>query len=413
MAATPNSSHDNTISQNLIFDILQLLADGGGIYTQGITGTSLADGEHVTGNVIHDQIGHGHGIYTDNGCTFESITGNVIYNTQDNWGARHANYTPPADGSTNDPTGIEGNWWMQGDTDSNTKGVVVAGNHIITGAQQAPADVVAAAGLEPAYRHLLHRIVALPSVPEPPAQLAVTPADGSAYVSWTPSFVDNGLPVTSYTVTANPGGQRVTISAADHAKTFYAVVPGLTNGTAYTFTVTAHNLWGDSAPSLPSAAVTPGPVAPTLPDAPTGLSVRPGVDNVAIHWKPPASTGGSQIIGYLISAPGLAPVLYTGHSALWADSSRTLITVIGGLTPGQAYTFSVAAVTIAGTGPAVTAKPVTPGPPAPSPSPSPSGSPAPSPSGSPAPSPSGSPGPPDPSPTPVTERGHIEQACGC
>ena len=87
-------------------------------------------------------------------------------------------------------------------------------------------------------------------------------------------------------MTSSPSGITASGSATP------ITVTGLTNGTAYTFTVTAHNLWGDSAPSLPSAAVTPGPVAPTLPDAPTGLSVRPGVDNVAIHWKPPASTGG-------------------------------------------------------------------------------------------------------------------------
>ena len=52
---------------------------------------SWVDGEKVAGNVIHDQLGHGHGVYTDNGCTFESILGNVLYNTQDNWGevAKH------------------------------------------------------------------------------------------------------------------------------------------------------------------------------------------------------------------------------------------------------------------------------------------------------------------------------------
>jgi hypothetical protein len=48
--------------------------------------------------------------------------------------------------------------------------------------------------------------------------------------------------------------------------------------------------------------------------------------------------------------------------ALWATSNRTPFTVIGGLTPGQSYTFSVAAVNAIGTGPAATATPVTPGP---------------------------------------------------
>jgi hypothetical protein len=359
--ATPNYSNGNVLSDNLIVDHLQLLADGGGIYTQGITGTSLLDGEHVTGNVIHDQLGHGHGIYTDNGCTYESILGNVLYDTQDNWGARHADYTPPADGSTNDPTDIEHNWWMQGDPPSDTKGVTEADNHLITGPQEVPPDILAAAGLEPAYTRILDRRFALPSVPVAPEQLAATPADGTAYVSWAPSFVDNGAPVTSYTVTASPGGQRATISAQDFARTFYAVVPGLANGTVYTLTVTAHNARGDSIASLPSAAVTPGPLTGALPGAPSNVSVRVGPDDVSVRWRPPADTGGAPVLGYLVTAPGVPPVLFTGRMALWANSTRTPFTTVGGLTPGQSYTFSVAAVTAIGTGPAAAAKPVTPG----------------------------------------------------
>ena len=364
--ATPNYSNGNTLADNLIFDHLQLLSDGGGIYTQGITGTSLADGEHVTGNVIHDQLGHGHGVYTDNGCTYESILGNVLYDTQDNWGARHADYTPPANGSTNDPTDIEHNWWMQGDPAGNNKGVVEADNHLITGPQDVPADVIAAAGLEPAYRYLLDERFAPPSVPVAPEQLAAFAADGSAYVSWAPSFVDNGAPVTAYTVTASPGGQQVTISAGDFARTFYAVVPGLTDGTAYTFTVTAHNARGDSPASLPTAAVTPGPLTGTAPAAPTNVSVRvgngTGTGAVSVRWRPPANTGGAPILGYEITAPGVPTVLFTGRMALWADSTRTPFTVVGGLTPGQTYTFSVAAINAIGTGPATAAAPVTPGP---------------------------------------------------
>ena len=81
-----------------------------------------------------------------------------------------------------------------------------------------------------------------------------------------------------------------------------------------------------------------------------------------MRWKPPATVGGTPIIGYVITAPGMARVMFTGRMALWADSTRTPFTPIGGLTPGQSYTFSVAAINAIGTGPAATAKPVTPGP---------------------------------------------------
>ena len=67
-AGVVNNSLNNVVADNLIFDHMQLLADGGAIYTQGLTGPSLAEGEKIIGNVIYNQLGSGHGIYTDNGC---------------------------------------------------------------------------------------------------------------------------------------------------------------------------------------------------------------------------------------------------------------------------------------------------------------------------------------------------------
>ena len=52
-----NNTHNDIISDNLIYDFMQTLDDGGGIYTLGVTGTSMANGEKVVGNVVHDQLG--------------------------------------------------------------------------------------------------------------------------------------------------------------------------------------------------------------------------------------------------------------------------------------------------------------------------------------------------------------------
>ncbi|HEY4571144.1 MAG TPA: right-handed parallel beta-helix repeat-containing protein, partial [Kribbella sp.] len=113
---TPNLSHDNQVSNNLIHDYMLMLDDGGGIYTQGITGTSLADGEKVTGNVIYDQGGLGKNVYTDNGCTYETISGNVLYHASyANVASRHTDYRDAL--GNNDPTLITDNWWEQGDPD--------------------------------------------------------------------------------------------------------------------------------------------------------------------------------------------------------------------------------------------------------------------------------------------------------
>ena len=156
-APQPNFTHDNAIANDLIFDHMSLLNDGGGIYTQGITGTSLANGEKVTGNLIHDQTGKGHVIYTDNGCTFESILGNGVYSTgaANAWGSVHHNFAPGAT-TTSDPTDVENNFFQNPPSTGSGNGVTVANNTTITSGSQVPAGIVNNAGLEPAFQGLLN-----------------------------------------------------------------------------------------------------------------------------------------------------------------------------------------------------------------------------------------------------------------
>lgn len=237
---------------------------------------------------------------------------------------------------------MSGNYWWQGDRDSVDGNAVVSGNHVIQRVSQAPASIVRTAGLEPSYRWILAERFGA-GVPESPGQVAAFAANGTAYVGWNPTFVDNGLPVTSYTVTAAPGGANTTISPADLAKIGYATISGLTSGTPYTFTVTARNWIGNSAPSLPSAAVTPAVTTTAVPGTPTSVSADPDDGTVSIHFTPPASTGATPIIGYTITAPGIAPVHVTGHDFLWAGSGNGLYSVVSGLTNGTAYTFQITA----------------------------------------------------------------------
>jgi hypothetical protein len=351
VAATPNYSNNNLVSDNLISDPMQYLADGGAIYTQGITGTSLADGEHLTGNVILGSLDHGHALYTDNGATFVTLSGNVLFGNENDWGARHTDYRPGASGS--DPTVVSGNWWQQGDQDSASNNVTVSGNRIMTSLDQVPTAVRDNAGLEPPYRAILAERFGSPAVPDAPALVTAFGADSSAYVAWNPSFVDHGSPVTGYTVTASPGGQRVSVSPTDFRRLGYAVVPELANGTAYTFTVQAVNAVGTGPASLPSPVTTPTASLGAVPDAPTGLRVLPGQDAVSVHWTPPAKVGGTPVLGYTITGTGLPATTFTGHTALWANSSRDIFTSIGGLKPLTPYTFQVNAFNAAGAGPTV------------------------------------------------------------
>lgn len=82
-----------------------------------------------------------------------------------------------------------------------------------------------------------------------PTQVVATPGDAQAVVTW--NYDNNELAGTEFTAASNPGGKQCTTVG-----TKTCTVTGLTNGTAYTFTVTAKRPFMTFA-SEPSAAVTP------------------------------------------------------------------------------------------------------------------------------------------------------------
>lgn len=113
----------------------------------------------------------------------------------------------------------------------------------------------------------------LPSIPVTPqaitvpgAPTAVTAIAGNAQatVSWTAPANTGGALITLYTVSAQIAG--VTVSSIQvFSGATSTVFGGLSNGTAYTFVVSATNQAGTGAASLPSNAVTPAP-PPTTTD---------------------------------------------------------------------------------------------------------------------------------------------------
>ena len=111
-------------------------------------------------------------------------------------------------------------------------------------------------------------------------------------VSFTAPLSDGDSPITSYTATSNPGGITGTISQAGSGS---ITVTGLTNGTAYTFTVTATNSAGTSSPSAASNAVT---LYPTNSPGALLSGDQKNIINATNSLKAIGLTDWSELIGF-------------------------------------------------------------------------------------------------------------------
>jgi hypothetical protein len=136
-------------------------------------------------------------------------------------------------------------------------------------------------------------------VPGAPAIGTATAGDASATVSFSAPGSNGGSAITGYTLTASPGGATVTGTSSPLTMT------GLTNGTAYTFTVTATNSAGTSSASAASNSVTPelSNSAPVI----TGSPATTVVQGTAYSFVPTASDADAQTLTFSISnKPGWA-----------------------------------------------------------------------------------------------------------
>jgi hypothetical protein len=347
-----NYSHDNIVAHNLIFNHMLVLADGGGIYTQGLTGPSLRHGEKLIGNVIRNQFSSGHALYTDNGCCNVTAENNVIFHTNfDNWGGRHRDYYDHNHGRIFDGFRFENNYWQQGDPDSSRMNVTLHSNHLITSLAQVPGQIMEAAGLQRAYKNLLTRHFGAPAAPESPTRVAATAGNGFACVSWNPPVFQGSTPITGYAVRAS-SGKSVTISAAEFRKLGYVKMPGLKDRVHERFTVTATNSDGTSPPSLPSAQIVPHVVRTVLPPPPTVVAVHVQNGIASVHFRSSKSRSGGPVLAYILRVtPGIPDQVITGRTVLVLWGGHTTFRTVGGLKPGRTYHFAMAAVNAFGHGP--------------------------------------------------------------
>jgi hypothetical protein len=134
------------VENNLVFNAVRAVPDGGGIYLPFAQGTSFDDGAVVRGNVVHHA--GDTGIYPDVGADWVTLERNVLY------------------GSTDAVSGVEpkririaDNYWDDGKPfwypkDTPTDGITLVGNTLLSRADPvascradaACADIVAGAG---------------------------------------------------------------------------------------------------------------------------------------------------------------------------------------------------------------------------------------------------------------------------
>ena len=176
------------------------------------------------------------------------------------------------------------------------------------------------------------------TAPGAPASIAADPGDSEAVVTWTAPTDDGGAVITSYTVTSSPGDRYCTWTSGPLTCT----VTGLTNGTEYTFIVTATNSVGTSDPSITARGTPLG-----LPGAPLSIATETGFNSITLTWETPSSTGGSDITDYIIE--------YTVDGTNWTvledGVSTATTTTVTSLNNNLDYNFRIAAVNAVGTGP--------------------------------------------------------------
>jgi hypothetical protein len=176
------------------------------------------------------------------------------------------------------------------------------------------------------------------AVPGAPLNVFGVASNNAVTVNWTPA--QSNQPVTSYTVntiTAGPAVAPVTVNppAGLSFPPTSVLISGLVNNTSYTFTVIANNAQGPSLPSAPSAPVTPPGIAP--PAAPGTPIAIAGDTQASVTFAVAPPPQGAPITSYLVTSnPGGITASIPPPA-----SGNTATALVGGLTNGVTYTFTV------------------------------------------------------------------------
>lgn len=141
------------------------------------------------------------------------------------------------------------------------------------------------------------------TVPGAPTSVTATAGTLQASVSWNAPTYTGGSDVTSYTVTASPGGRTCTPSPSTSTS---CTVTGLSAGTSYSFTVTATNANGTGPASSASNSVTPAASATKY--------------GVTLSTSTPAAGGAVTVTAQLQDSSGNS-VAVSGKIVTWSTNA--------------------------------------------------------------------------------------------
>ena len=182
------------------------------------------------------------------------------------------------------------------------------------------------------------------TVNEAPQITSLAPPDGAAGTAYMHTYVAIGYPAPTFSVTAGALPPPLALSAA-------GTISGTPNmGGLFTGTVTATNGIGIDATQGFSINITN--FAP--PGAPEDVSALSGNQQASVSFSPPASDGGTPVLGYTVTC---TPIVGTAVTAAGGGSPI----IVAGLVNGVTYTCTVHATTLVGDGPeSAPSNPVTP-----------------------------------------------------
>jgi hypothetical protein len=177
-----------------------------------------------------------------------------------------------------------------------------------------------AAGSGPAVTSSITLPSAPPGATPPVTDMSATSTVSSVTAAWT---LPAG-PLTSLTVTRQPGNVVQTLGASATSATF----TGLASGTNYTISVVANGAGGASAVTTANAVTLPGVV--------TGVNTSVTASSVTLSWTAPTGL----VTGYVITgSPGGLQRTIT---------SPTTSATFTGLAPSTSYTFTIIAINTGG-----------------------------------------------------------------